>query len=403
MKKLTIFLLSTLFIFMSFTNCFADNLTGYELGENENFLIDRYNNTMETSNGLLKILNVKNSKNEPLSNGHVIVYSYLENKIVFDGLLDENGRTNVYYQESEELILNSMKNEEFLDVQYLITVVKENEFISEGVTRTYYLPTESKSRALNSEIQLKDSILTKSVNMDLNLSSMDLNENKTVRFEESNAKFLEEGIMPLEVVETKDLGNKSVKVAKINTTKNCSIGMNLSYGTEVTLEGEGVLTTSFTKNNSVSVGISEPIKTSSARLYNFFTSYKFVEEHIVINSGGYHYDWYQTRPDKWVGGLTYSYVYEPANDRSYSQIVGKDEIPYYANTYVAIENGESFSIGVGAAGTFSSPFTGQSYSLGLSLTTTGRMEIYRNHIGPGTFYEYGNGSEVVDRNIIIVQ
>lgn len=379
-------ILSILMCFSIFTNIiFAETINDDSLIEIKNVI------TFDDPNNYLFEISAFNSENQPLKDGYAYVYSYLENKMVGQIKLDNQGKAKFKYQPSKDLILQELKNKEILDVQYAIFITDGKETSLEGFTQTYY-STNAVRNKLN---KIKDSIVTDGKrnfkvktqkpqdDQGLNVYQSTSDENLT-----SASSFSTMG-----VIESRDLGSKQTDFVIANAAVGCIVGASIEKGTKTTISGSNVISASFTASSSMRVSQETPAATSPFR-HEFYTYYNYVEEKHRYVHGGYVYEYYRIRANQWNGGIGYYSYYESKN------AVSPDSISYIAtygpNSKVELQGGEVFTIG--AAANLTGPLSGSSYEIKLDHEVYSTRGVYRQH-GNTTYYEYGSGKPIVSRYI----
>lgn len=366
---------------------------------NENQLeIDNVISFDSTENNLFKI-SVLDSQGNPIQNGQGSVYSFFEEKMVGNFELDDNGEAVFKYQPPKSMIQNKLEEKEIIDVQYLVTITNGEELAVEGFTQTYYAPhvidgtfRKDKSASIMTDDKRAFNVMTEKPE---NIEGLIVEEAEVSLKDISQSG--EVGILYTEVLESISLGSRETLFISGNAATGTSITGGISQGSITTLSGTGVLSTTFTASQGISVSQPTPVATFGLRR-DFYTYYEYVEEKYRLYGGGYSYILHRIRPAQWYGGINYRTVYESRNQASPNDVNWTNTYP--SGSTVQVSQGDSYSIGVGVR--LTGPISNTTYTVSLNHTVNSNTSITRKHGNLGenvTYYEYGSGLPIIDRFI----
>ena len=390
-RKLSLIL--TLVICLVFS---SNNLAGAEVTSTQKeYINSKFDQAIEKDEGILGEVYAVDSSGLPLKNGHVIVYSYFENKNVARFELDENGYAALYYEPDKNLILEQLKEKAFVDTHYLLVIGNYKEVVTEGLTKTYYLNEMSEKTISN-------------IKVNNNYKAENVIKTKSEKFENIKDAIVvkndEDMITPQDVfypvhqiLQSQYLGSKRVKFAQISSTYGCKVFGQITQGTETEINGENVVKLKFTYAGS-SAAISGWIDTPSPCIEEFFTFYDFYEDYCVYNGGPYSIYFYRVRPNQWQPGIDYSSYYYDLNAYAYNYVKNMIVSTWRSGTTAAFTSSATFTYG--AAASFTGPLSGTTYSLSLTHKLTDLTSLQRRHDGPDYYYDWGSNDFLTKRGVI---
>jgi len=339
-------------------------------------------------NYLFKV-NAVDSEGKPLADGHGYVYSYLEEKIVGEIKLDDNGRATFNYQPDKSIVEKAMSDKCALDVQYAVFIGNGKEVFLDGFTQTYYTSDFFDDEYV---IKVNDSITTDARSTFEVRTEVIENLDNVKVFKADDIQTNDYSTMG--VVESRRIGSRATDFVTANVAVGSKAGTKIEKSTRTTIKGSGIITGSFTGGSISSVSQETPVATVPFR-HVFYTFYDYTEERHQYNDMGYIVEFYQLRATKWNGGIDYASYYEPKNAVSPDSV---NWINYYGyNSHTRLDKNNSYTIGVAA--NLTGIISGEKYEVSLTHIVSSSESVWRYHADNTRFYEYGGGLPIINKYV----
>lgn len=288
-------------------------------------------------------LNINTSEDLALNEGYVQVYSIEDNKNVFIGKTDQDGKVTIKLKNNKKSLREQLTKETInvIDKHYIVFAGNNSEVATKGITVSYKLKNNKKQLidVNNQEVLMRDdSYVTKNIKIEKMEAVSNFKKNNDAKLSISEPQYE----VPIwHLASEKSLGSKATDILKVYLTDgvNSQATMDQSVSGNLTVSGGSLVTASYSTGTQTSCSNAEAAGsyTGTRRMYK--TYFTYAEQYWVSTVG----EMYKVVIKSWDGFLNRYDYYEPYCTPSY--------LP--TSDYLLVQGGQTKSISYSTTKTLS--------------------------------------------------